>query len=362
MSTSAHVPRPGDVDPGAAPRDIEVRYYAELLWERRILLAATAIGGLALGVLAGELQVPRYQARTLLQVMPPNPTSLTVTDALVQTGSPMRDRQFFNTQLNVLHSRAIAERVVDKLKLEGPAGLPGRGGPGRPLPLRGRGRAGARDLRGRGEGHPRRPQGRRALGQHPGRRLHGLQHRGPGGRGQAGLQVGQRAAGRDRDRDEGRPGQAPQELPGAGPLRARGQRLRDHHLDHQAQRGPHRGPGPADRARGAARGVRRGAAARARPGRDPAGGGRPGGGGDERQDPVADPGPREAAREVQGGAPGGPEGPGADAAAAQGPGGPHRPDRGGPARRVPAAPAQGGRAPRARSTTTSRRPPSRARS
>jgi succinoglycan biosynthesis transport protein ExoP len=117
VSTSVHVPRPGDVDPGGAPRDFEVRYYAELLWRRRILLAAAAIGGLGLGVLAGELQVPRYQARTLLQVMPPNPTSLTVTDALVQTGNPMRDRQFFNTQLNVLHSRAIAERVVNRLKL-----------------------------------------------------------------------------------------------------------------------------------------------------------------------------------------------------------------------------------------------------
>ena len=118
MSTSVHVPHPGDVDPGGAPRDFEVRYYAELLWRRRILLAAAAIGGLGLGVLAGELQVPRFQARTLLQVMPPNPTSLSVTDALVQTGNPMRDRQFFNTQLNVLHSRAIAERVVDRLKLK----------------------------------------------------------------------------------------------------------------------------------------------------------------------------------------------------------------------------------------------------
>ncbi len=118
MSTSAPVPRPFDVDPGGAPRDLEVRYYAELLWRRRVLLAAAAVGGLGLGVLAGELQVPRYQARTLLQVMPPNPTSLSVTDALVQTGNPMRDRQFFNTQLNVLHSRAIAERVVDRLKLK----------------------------------------------------------------------------------------------------------------------------------------------------------------------------------------------------------------------------------------------------
>jgi capsular exopolysaccharide synthesis family protein len=117
MSPTHQTGRLQEMD-GGAPRDIEVRYYAELLWQRRILLAAAAIGGLALGVLSGELQVPRYQARALLQVMPPTPTSLNVTDALVQTGNPVRDRQFFNTQMNVLHSRAIAERVVEKLKLK----------------------------------------------------------------------------------------------------------------------------------------------------------------------------------------------------------------------------------------------------
>ena len=61
--------------------------------------------------------------------MPPNPTSLTVTDALVQTGNPMRDRQFFNTQLNVLHSRAIAERVVERLKLKDQPAFQGAGDP-----------------------------------------------------------------------------------------------------------------------------------------------------------------------------------------------------------------------------------------
>ncbi len=114
--------QPAAAEASALGRDLELRYYAELLWQRRILLAAAALGGLLLGVLAGELQVPRYRARALLQVMPPNPTSLSVTDALVQTGNPMRDRQFFNTQLNVLHSRAIAERVVEKLKLPAPPG------------------------------------------------------------------------------------------------------------------------------------------------------------------------------------------------------------------------------------------------
>ncbi len=115
MSTPPASPRPAETGP--LERELELRYYAELLWQRRTLLAAGALGGLLLGVLAGELQVPRYRARALLQVMPPNPTSLSVTDALVQTGNPLRDRQFFNTQLNVLHSRAIAERVALRLKL-----------------------------------------------------------------------------------------------------------------------------------------------------------------------------------------------------------------------------------------------------
>ena len=104
---------------GPSPeREVDFRYYADLLWRSRFLVAAAALGGLGLGVLVAEVQTPTYRARTLLQVAPPNPTSLTVTDALVSTGNPMRDRQFFNTQLNVLVSRTLGERVVEKLKLQ----------------------------------------------------------------------------------------------------------------------------------------------------------------------------------------------------------------------------------------------------
>jgi capsular exopolysaccharide synthesis family protein len=99
-------------------REVDARYYLDLLWRSRWLLGAAAAGGLLLGVLGAEVQTPRFRARTLLEVMPPNPTSLTVTDALVGTGNPIRDRQYFNTQLNVLHSRALGERVVKRLKLE----------------------------------------------------------------------------------------------------------------------------------------------------------------------------------------------------------------------------------------------------
>ena len=60
--------------------------------------------------------------------------------------------------------------------------------------------------------------------------------------------------------------------------------------------------------------------------------------------PVAHPRPGAAAREVQGGPPRGPEGPGPARAAREGQGGAGLADRGEPARRVPPAPAPGDRA------------------
>jgi capsular exopolysaccharide synthesis family protein len=100
-------------------------YYAQLLWRSRLLLVAAAVGGVGLALLAAEVQTPVYRARTLLQVAPPAPTSMNVTDALVMTGNVVRDRQFFNTQLSVLYSRKLAEKVVERLKLTSPAAAEG---------------------------------------------------------------------------------------------------------------------------------------------------------------------------------------------------------------------------------------------
>ena len=254
--------------------------------------------------------------------MPPNPTSLTVTDALVQTGNPIRDRQFFNTQINVLHSRALAERVVDEAQARGPAAFQGP----RPTPS---GRSWPRSA----SSPSPRPSWSRSRSPHNDPKDAALwantladvyidySIEGQVEAAQARLQVGERAPGRDPDRHAGGAGQAAEELPGTGPVRARGQRLGDHHLDHQAQRGPHPGPGPrASSSRRSSESSRRCAGAAATPtrsrrwrrrGRWP----RP-----ERQasrrctlDLLA------AEGEVQGGPPRGAEGPGADAAAAHGP-------------------------------------------
>jgi polysaccharide biosynthesis transport protein len=111
----------GTLTPSAPPapseRKLDALYDADLLWRSRQLLLAAALGGLLLAILAGEVQTPQFRARTLLQVAPPAPTSMNVADALMMTGNPIRDRQFFNTQLNVLYSRSLAERVIQRLKL-----------------------------------------------------------------------------------------------------------------------------------------------------------------------------------------------------------------------------------------------------
>src|SRR5260370_12555408 len=90
-------------------------YAADLLWRSRLLILAAVLGGLGLAILVAEVQTPQFRARTLLQVAPPAPTSMNVTDALMMTGNPIRDRQFFNTQLNVLYSLALADRPIQRL-------------------------------------------------------------------------------------------------------------------------------------------------------------------------------------------------------------------------------------------------------
>jgi polysaccharide biosynthesis transport protein len=97
--------------------EVDLRYQLGLLWRSRILMAAAVVAGLFFGWLAAEVQTPLFRTRTLLQVAPPNPTSLGVADALTLTGNVFRDRQFFNTQLSVLLSRDLARRAVERLKL-----------------------------------------------------------------------------------------------------------------------------------------------------------------------------------------------------------------------------------------------------
>lgn len=98
--------------------DISIATILGILWERKWWIALAAlIGGIA--ALAYSLaQTPMYRAVTTIEL---NPPTVPVLSTGGQGGEdlvvPTTDRQFFETELGILRSRALAERVVQDLNL-----------------------------------------------------------------------------------------------------------------------------------------------------------------------------------------------------------------------------------------------------
>jgi succinoglycan biosynthesis transport protein ExoP len=120
MSTASAAPPPPPpaaevVAPGE--REIDVRYYLGLVWRHRSFLAACALVGFLLGLVVALVQTPEYEAGAMLQIDPPTPTFLTVTDALVGAGGYWQNTDFYNTQFKVLRSKDLGRKVVERLKL-----------------------------------------------------------------------------------------------------------------------------------------------------------------------------------------------------------------------------------------------------
>ncbi len=104
---------------GTAEPEIDVRYYAGLLWRHRMLLLACALVGLLLGLIVALVQTPEYRAAVLLQIEPPTPNFMSVSEALlIGSGGYWQNTDFYNTQFKVLRSKGLGNRVVAKLKLE----------------------------------------------------------------------------------------------------------------------------------------------------------------------------------------------------------------------------------------------------
>jgi capsular exopolysaccharide synthesis family protein len=99
-------------------RDIDLRYYAGLVFRHRAFLGACALVGLLLGLVVALVQTPEYRAAVLLQIEPPPPTFASVSDALlVGAGNYWQNTDFYNTQFKVLRSKGLGEKTVARLKL-----------------------------------------------------------------------------------------------------------------------------------------------------------------------------------------------------------------------------------------------------
>jgi succinoglycan biosynthesis transport protein ExoP len=118
--------------PPAAPAEgtVDVRYYAGLLWRGRKIVLTAALVGLSLGLFVALLQTPEYHASAMLQIEPPTPVFMGVTDALVGGGSYWQNADFYNTQFRVLKSRGLGEKVLEKLELKNRAPFKDSADPG----------------------------------------------------------------------------------------------------------------------------------------------------------------------------------------------------------------------------------------
>src|SRR5439155_2934933 len=94
---------------------LDLRYYLDVVWRGRALIAAAAAAGLGLGLLVGFLQTPQYQAASLLQIEPPTPAFMSVADALVGGGNYFHHADFFDTQFNVLRSDGVTDMRLVRL-------------------------------------------------------------------------------------------------------------------------------------------------------------------------------------------------------------------------------------------------------
>jgi succinoglycan biosynthesis transport protein ExoP len=118
MSTSALPFGPDGVRTPVETSDLDLRYYSGVLWRGRWLVVVAMVLGVALSSLVAYLQVPEYQARSLVQIEPPVPFFMGVNEALMGGGGYWQNTDFYNTQFKIITSKAIADRVIDELKLK----------------------------------------------------------------------------------------------------------------------------------------------------------------------------------------------------------------------------------------------------
>ncbi|QJE73269.1 polysaccharide biosynthesis tyrosine autokinase [Aerophototrophica crusticola] len=103
------------IAPVDASEDIDLRQIFTMLWRRRYLMAAVVVVLSVLGVMAINSIVPRYTATTALLLEVKN-NNIIAMDSFEPGLS--KDSALIRSQMDILKSRALARRVVDKLDLE----------------------------------------------------------------------------------------------------------------------------------------------------------------------------------------------------------------------------------------------------
>jgi len=98
--------------------EFDLKYGLKLLWGSKATILAVAFLGLGLGFLLTYLETPIYRSQALIQIDPPGQNLAALTNPYPATAFNWFDHQsYYNTQYRIIKSKALAERVVSKLKL-----------------------------------------------------------------------------------------------------------------------------------------------------------------------------------------------------------------------------------------------------
>ena len=127
-ATYTEVPYNGAPDPGAEPESGGLLEYWRILRRRKSTLIVLASVGAVIGFLVTLPQTPIYQVRTSLEIVSLNQNFLNMKESnpLAESGSGA-DSTDIQTQIKLLQSGSLLERVIDKLHATGlPAAEPTR--------------------------------------------------------------------------------------------------------------------------------------------------------------------------------------------------------------------------------------------
>lgn len=119
---AARVQAPGDLNQIIAPQRVgfDIRYLVAAVRANLLLIGLLLAGMLALALMVTLLQTPRYTARTTIQINDSSGRILgedqTGSDEVLGAGYYDTER-FLKTQVDVLKSRGLALRVVQKANL-----------------------------------------------------------------------------------------------------------------------------------------------------------------------------------------------------------------------------------------------------
>ncbi|MEQ7872943.1 polysaccharide biosynthesis tyrosine autokinase [Sphingomonas sp. ASV193] len=111
---------------GSAPGGLDIAALLRIVREWRWLILAATVAGLALGVIASLLTTPLYRAFVTLEVNPP--TVEVLDDKSAQPNSNTDSYSFLMTQIGLLSSHSLAERVAQDLNLASDPSIAGKGG------------------------------------------------------------------------------------------------------------------------------------------------------------------------------------------------------------------------------------------